>query len=115
MPISLMKAPLVKSCSVAICALRPKRPMRPSGKRLGRPEMPSPLRSSGSAAARISDSGTASSSPNPNTLGVVRRAIAVASGGTGSFSIPRDCASAGVMLSWITGPPMRPRSSHTPT
>ena len=45
---------------------------------------------------------------------MVRRPTAVASGGTGSLSIPSTACSAAVMLSWMTGPPMRPRSSHTP-
>src|SRR2546422_691556 len=44
--------------------------------------------------------------------GVVRLAIAVASGGTGSLSIPSAACSSGVTCSWKTGPPLAASSSQ---
>src|SRR2546422_3229532 len=46
--------------------------------------------------------------------GVVRCAVSVASGATGSWSIPSAACSAGVTCFWNTGPPLSPSSSHTP-
>src|SRR5436309_274204 len=43
---------------------------------------------------------------------MVRAAIAVASGGTASLSMPSAACSAGVTLSWNTGPPWAASSSH---
>ena len=96
MPISMTNASALNSRRVAACALRPNRPKRPSAVRLGRPEMPSPLRSSGSARARISASGTASSSPKPKRSGVVRWPESVAAAGIGSAVMPRASLKAGV-------------------
>ena len=94
-PCSKWNAPSANSASVGVSAFRPNLPTRPSKNRFTRPEMPSPSASSGSARARIEDSGTASSSPKPNTSGVVRFPRA-ASGGIGSASIPSAALSAGV-------------------
>ncbi|MCY1442901.1 hypothetical protein D9M71_592910 [compost metagenome] len=65
-------------CATFGCpAFQPKRPSTvcwrlSSHTRLARPRMPSPLRSSGSALARISASGIASSRPRPITGGATR-------------------------------------------
>src|SRR5947208_1692378 len=70
--------------------------------------------SSGSAEARTTASGTASSRPRPNTTGVVRWARVVAEGGHGSESIPRACFSAAVVCPWLANPPSSTSGSHTP-
>ena len=74
--------------------------------------MPSPLRSSGSAYERITESGTASSKPNPRMTGVVRAAMAVAWGETGSLSMFSAACRAGVTRFWKTGPPSAASSSQ---
>ena len=58
-------------------AFQPKRPsigapVASESTRFGRPLMPSPSASSGSASARMSSSGTASSSPRPIICGATR-------------------------------------------
>ena len=73
MPMSPWKAPATCCSTVATFAFHPKRPSavapaRSSHTWLGRPEMPSPSSSSGSAASRMSASGIASSRPGADDL-----------------------------------------------
>ena len=75
--------------------------------------MPSRLVSSGSAYERMTESGTASSKPNPRISGVVRAATVVTPAGRGSLSMPSAARSAGVTLSWKTGPPLSASWSQT--
>ena len=60
----------------------------------------------------MTESGTASSKPNPKMSGVVRAAMAVARGEIGSLSMPRAVCSAGVTRFWKTGPPSAASSSQ---
>src|SRR2546427_4905530 len=62
----------------------------------------------------MTESGTKSKRPRPNTTGDVRSARAVADGGNGSLSMPRACLSAGMACRWITGPPSWTSGSHAP-
>ena len=74
------KAPAACCSTVATLAFHPNRPRasapaRASHTMLARPEMPSPSASSGSAAARMSSAGMASSSPMPTIWGASRGPI----------------------------------------
>ena len=87
MPMSPLNAPAVCCRRLGWLAFQPKRPSGGtlfswSQTMLGRPEMPSPSRSSGSARARRVSSGTASSRPSPTRCGPTRGDI-ITSGASG--------------------------------
>ena len=66
------------------------------------------------AIASSSASGTASSSPRPNTWGVVRMPTPVRSGGSGTVVSPVSAVIAGTTSFWITNPPSFVNGSQTP-
>ena len=94
----------MKPSSVVCCALRPKRPACPSALRFGRPEMPSPSASSGSARPMISSSGICATNPRPYTAGARISEIAVAPGGIPSGVNPISLADS-MTTDWSRSPP----------
>ena len=67
-----------------------------------------------SAILAYAESGTRSIRPRAKTTGVVREARPFADGGNGSRSIPNAFFRAGVVWSWMTGPPSCTSGSHMP-
>ena len=84
MPMSPLNAPAACASTVGTLAFHPKRPSSSCSVRgfhavFGRPEMPSPSSSSGSAAPTMSASGIASSRPTPMICGASRGEIRMSS------------------------------------